>query len=448
MRRHARRSSFIALVLALAAACGTDAPESRVPATQVVDVDDRDGDGVANDAELARGTDPDNPDTDGDGRIDGAEIVIGSDPARADTVCVEQRYRASERFRPVDLVIVLDNSGSMREEIEAVERNINVNLATIVAEAGIDFRVILIGKHGEGGPFDSDICVSAPLSGTSCEPVPPTPANTDRFRHVDVEVSSDDAFRVTLQTFAQWSDFLRVDALKALVVVTDDESAASIGGSPPTAENFDAALLALPGGQFGVAGSRNYVFHTIAGLGAATPPSAVWPPTAPIVEAQCPTAESNGVAYQRLSIATGGVRYPVCEFGSYDAVFRTIAAGIVEDARIDCSLALPAVGEQELLDVTRLALQFRAAPDAPARTLTRVDAASACGPENFYLTGTTIELCPEVCAEATASTSGELVVYAQCTARQCESPVTEVCDDGLDNDCDGFADRLDIQCIL
>lgn len=438
----------VVVVLALLASCGTDAPQDVPTNNPPADPADRDGDGVLNDDEAALGTDPDNPDSDGDGRIDGVEVELGTSPKAADGVCTEDRYSADFRFKPVDIIITLDNSGSMREEIESVERNINENLAQIIEDAGIDFRVILIGKHGEGGPFDSDICVSSPLSGTSCDPVPPAPANTDRFFHVDTEVSSDDAFAVTLASFPQWSAQLRADAFKAMLVVTDDESSASINGQEPTAANFDAQLLALSGGHFGAPGSRNYVFHTIAGLGPNTDPADVWPPSAPLVDTQCQTAESKGFAYQQLSVVTGGVRYPVCEFDSYDAVFRTIATGIVEDARIDCSMRLPAVGEQEVLDTQRMVLQFRAEGDEPAEVVTRVDNAGACGANNFYLTDSTIELCPDLCSRATASESGELVVFAECDLRLCDNPATEICDDGLDNDCDGFADRADVQCIL
>lgn len=41
---------------------------------------DIDSDGISNDDEKSRGTDPSNPDTDGDGFIDGFEVEFGSDP--------------------------------------------------------------------------------------------------------------------------------------------------------------------------------------------------------------------------------------------------------------------------------------------------------------------------------------------------------------------------------
>ncbi len=47
---------------------------------------DIDGDGLNNDDETQRGTDPLNPDTDGDGFLDGLEVQFGSDPLSASSV--------------------------------------------------------------------------------------------------------------------------------------------------------------------------------------------------------------------------------------------------------------------------------------------------------------------------------------------------------------------------
>jgi hypothetical protein len=81
------------------------------------------------------------------------------------------------------------------------------------------------------------------------------------------------------------------------------------------------------------------------------------------------------------------------------------------------------------------------------RVVKGVDAASACGPEGgFYLTSTTVELCPSTCTTAENVESGALDVLAMCLPQACENPSIEICEDGIDNDCDGFADRRDIQC--
>jgi hypothetical protein len=446
------RHLFVALAC-LIAACGTD---STTPGTDAgtsnsgttVDPNDRDGDGIPNEEEETLGTDPDVADSDGDGRLDGSEVALKTDPTQADAVCVEDRYSAEYSYRPVDVIFAIDNSGSMRDEIDSIERNINENFADIVEEAGVDFRVIVISRHGEGGPFDSDVCVSSPLSGTNCDPVPDAPANTERFYHLDVEVSSDNAFERILSTYSGgWSQWLRDDTYKTFVLFTDDESKTEIGGEAPTAENFERQLLEMGSGHFGVAGSRNYVFHSIVGVGPKED-GEPYEPDEPVVNTQCMTAEARSYAYQQLSIATSGLRYPVCDFESYDAVFREVATGIIEDGQIDCSMRLPSVGEDQALDTERMALEFTAEEGESTAVITRVDGESSCGEDNFFLTDTTIELCPGLCERATNSETGELVVFAACDVRTCDNPRTEICDDGVDNDCDGFADRRDLQCIL
>lgn len=69
---------------------------------------DRDGDGLCNETELMRGSDPDNPDTDSDGFSDFWEVLIGTDPL--------------DPTRPSrDLVLVLRESGPTASLIAPIE---------------------------------------------------------------------------------------------------------------------------------------------------------------------------------------------------------------------------------------------------------------------------------------------------------------------------------------
>ena len=142
-------------------------------------------------------------DTDGDGIFDATETILGTNPDAASSVCVTESWQAGLQTRPVDIIFVIDNSGSMREEIAAIRANINTNFAQIMENAGVDFRVIVISSHGEGNAFDADICVEAPLSGTQCNPVPAAPANSERLFHYDARIGSDDSLRHVLSTYSQ-----------------------------------------------------------------------------------------------------------------------------------------------------------------------------------------------------------------------------------------------------
>jgi hypothetical protein len=59
---------------------GNDFPGSKEDPPPPPPPLDSDGDGMSDEEEAARGTDPNNPDTDGDGHCDGAEVACGSSP--------------------------------------------------------------------------------------------------------------------------------------------------------------------------------------------------------------------------------------------------------------------------------------------------------------------------------------------------------------------------------
>lgn len=436
------------VVLGLIWSC-TDAPVLESDGLGLPD--DRDGDGVKDEIEVQIGTDPDNPDTDGDGRIDGVEVQLGSSPSVSDGVCIDETYSADLRTRPVDVIFVLDNSGSMREEIESVEKNINENFTKIMDEARLDYRVVMLSKHGEGTPFDSDICVASPLSGTSCAPVPAQPALTERFKHYDSEISSGDSFREVLQTYNRpdphgfaphgWSGWLRPDAFKVFIEISDDEP------SLPDAASFDQSLLALVPPHFGSPGNRNYIWHSVVGIYPKSDVSSPYFANEPLQPLQCSTAEKPGTEYQKLSLVTGGLRYPVCAFENYDAVFRAAAIKTIEDADIDCSLRLPIAPDGKTVLMEKSALQLTD-DQGVRRTIRRVEGPANCGADNFYATETSIELCPALCAVVEGMERGTLSVFTDCGLRTCENPQPEQCGDGIDNDCDGFTDRSDLECFL
>ncbi len=440
---------WFGLILCLCFGC-TDAPLGEENTTIGLP-DDRDGDGLTDAAEAGLGTDPDNPDSDGDGRIDGVEVELGTKPTMADSSCVEDTYSADLRTRPVDVIFVLDNSGSMREEIESVETNINTNFAQIMDDAGLDYRVIMVSKHGEGTPFDSDICVAAPLSASTCDPVPAQPANTSRFFHYDTEISSDDSFGEVLSTYNRadrhgftatgWSEWLRDDAFKVFIEFSDDEP------SSPGAESFDQQLLGLQPSKFGTPGNRNYIWHSVVGIYPKDDATAAYQANEPLQPLQCSTAEKPGVEYQKLSIVTGGLRYPVCNFENYDAVFRAAAIKTVEDSDIDCSLRLPLApsGQKVLLDKSALQLTD---DSGVRRLIRRVESSAECGTDNFYVTPNSIELCPALCGVVEGLQRGTMTVYSECTVQTCDNTSQEICSDGIDNDCDGFTDRGDLECYL
>ena len=164
-------------------------------------------------------------------RLSLIDVFSGEPGLDPDSACLTEEFEA-ERL-PVDIVFVVDTSGSMSVEIIQVKANINAFSATI-AQSGLDYRVIMIAQKGTAG---ITVCVPPPLGGPNCSNQPPT------FYHVNQVIGSTDALSLILSTFnssdpaISWNKYTRFDSHKVLIVVTDDNSALPH-------QSFDSQLLA------------------------------------------------------------------------------------------------------------------------------------------------------------------------------------------------------------
>ena len=154
----------------------------------------------------------------------------GGDKLNEDAACAQTEAEATLVSAPVDVIVVIDNSGSMGQEIVGVQDNINQNFATILDNAGLDYRVIMLSEHGEAiGP--ESVCIEAPLSGIpvgGCTPAPAQPVdNPPKFFHHSVPISSHNSWCQVLAYFSQadefgnhpngYQDLLRPEAVKFFV---------------------------------------------------------------------------------------------------------------------------------------------------------------------------------------------------------------------------------------
>jgi hypothetical protein len=374
---------------------------------------DSDNDGLTDPDEAVFATDPHNPDTDGDGMLDGDEVKLGTDPTKPDAACVEQQPAPmqSRPGRPVDIIFIIDNSTSMAGRIRAVEDNINLNFARIIGASGLDYRIIMLSLYGQG---ELAICVRAPL-GAAADCARP-PSATDRFFPYSVQIGSHDALSQALATFgrsdpaglapAGWSQWLRLQASKEFVVITDDDP-------DMTADDFDAALLALSA-QFGGGSDRNYVFHSIVGLAENMPADAPWLPGDPLVHDMCLTgAQHPGLRYQELSRQTQGLRFPICQDESFDSMFLEIAGGLLARAGYGCSYPMPVAPAGQQADPKRLAVELTAQA-GPRVHLPQVRAAGACQGDGFFASGSAIELCPATCRDVRTDATLSVIELATC----------------------------------
>ncbi len=326
--------------------------------------------------------------------------------------------------RPIDFVFVVDNSGTMAQEIEGLQNNINQNFAAILEDAGIDYRVIMIAEHG---PLVSEsVCIEAPLSGIAaggCANPPAAPINNPpRFFHYDFLVGSHDGLCQLMSRWDQaddnneaptgWQEWARPEAFKLIIPFTDDgvtcslngtifNDLNSIDGGEAAAAAFDGALLTLSPAQFGTATARKYQMHSLVGLVNRDPldPSEPWLPTDPLTTDECPTAMDPGTGYQALSVLTKGLRFSLCDPSSYDVMFNTIVANAI--ARTTCNQRLAVAGGGTPV-AEQVMVELFPNDGGPSSFVPRVADAASCTGEGFYVVADTLSLCPTTCAEITS----------------------------------------------
>ncbi len=359
--------------------------------------------------------------------------------------CVDIEVEAEQTVLPADIIFVIDNSGSMGQEIASVEQNINVNFAQIIGASGIDYQVIMVTNHGASS---TQVCIGPPLSNSAnCNGQPGDIAG--QFHHYDVDVQSFDSLCIALDTLygtnnggeadehalhpEGWNKWLRQQAIKVFVEITDDDISCTWNGTnlndngqpqSPTGQaamaaiNFDSLLLQQAPAQFGTTAARNYQFYSIVGIQEKANPLDPYQPGEPVqgatISDDCSTASGPGWGYQWLSKGTNGLRFPVCQFTSYDAVFQAIAAGVVSGASVPCEFDIS--GNTEPVDPNSLAVEYTPGGMGPMETFAQVMGAAACGVNDqaFYLDGDLVRLCPSTCDKVTADQGANLNVIAQC----------------------------------
>jgi hypothetical protein len=301
----------------------------------------------------------------------------------------------------VDILFIVDASGSMYEELAQTQTNINA-FAQSIGKSGLDYRVLMIAGD--------DICVPPPLGGATCASKPPT------FYKVPVHVESNDALQILLDTYdnanpnsyytapTPWRDLVRPESVKIFVAITDDDSYV-------TDTAFDAQLLQKkPAGMFGTPQQRNYIFDSIVG----------WTPGTPTLSSQtCSTAVNTGLVYQQLSRITGGLVDSVCNT-SFAGVFDNLAKGVTK--RLACQLDMPADDNGEPVDPTKVQVEYKPGDGSDPRKLVQVTGPTKCKKVTdgwFYDDPdepTQVILCPEVCDEVSSDTEAEMNVLVGCKA--------------------------------
>ena len=261
--------------------------------------------------------------------------TTGVDAARPPTIdagldeCATLELEAESTLRPVDIVWVVDSSGSMDNEAARVQENMN-RFATDILAAGIDPHVVVI--------TDPDYVTVPPPLGTDPE----------HYRFVDRGVSSNAPLERLLSEWDRYADFLRPDAVTHFVAVTDDESDLN-------AAAFDAEMTARLG--------HEYTFHAIASEDTGG-------------GRECAGAADVGYQYHALSRMTDGLEISICT-SDWSGVFDELTRHVTETAPLPCDFVIPEPPEDETLDYDRVNVEYTPSTGDPY-LIPSVGAESAC----------------------------------------------------------------------
>jgi len=291
------------------------------------------------------------------------------------SACAATTAQAHDAVRPADIIWVIDNSRSMKEEERRIQTNLNA-FSTDIAGSGIDYHVIVIAQR-------SHVDIPPPLAGSG------------RLRQIDRHVSSSNALERVIETYPQWSDFLRPDSVRHIVAVTDDESDWS-------ASKFETAIAALASPGF----PNGFTFHAIV---APDPP---WASGACFL-----LSAARGDTYIELQQAHNGVFYSLCET-DWTPVFTALSSSVIEQSALPCSYDLPAPPAGDTLDHDRVNVVYMPSTGS-ARTIPRVSAASAGRTDDGWYyddpsAPTQINVCPTTCQTFEADTGGQVDIALGC----------------------------------
>jgi len=329
----------------------------------------------------------------------GTSSATGLQP---DAGCTGVSSTATAQIQPVDIILAVDTSGSMKEEKAWTEQSLPT-FATLIANSGIDVHVIFIADAGE--------CVPAPLGSGACPGDEKLPA----YRHVAQGVDSNNALDLFIATYPQWKSSLRADAAKIFAVVSDDNSDLN-------AANFTAAVLALDPPTF-----QGFKFDAIVSFVDPITCTATCAASFCTACGKCcpfciPISAAEGKVYKDLVTQTGGVIGDLCD-QNFGPVFTDMATAVVKDKKLSCSYPIPPVPGGGKVDPTLVNVSYTPGGGAPQQIFNVPGGAADCGPSGGWYyddpqSPMTVIMCPSTCTTLQADQNGQVDVVFGCQTQQ------------------------------
>jgi hypothetical protein len=293
-------------------------------------------------------------------------------------LCGDITEEAIPALKPVDIIWVIDSSPSMREEIDQIQRNLN-SFTERISMAGLDLRVALVAAEEDLATPGRDyigVCIPPPLSGADACP----DVDSERYRHVRLNVHSQDPLEKMIEATPQLVDFLRPDSLKHLVFVTDDDAGWGVNSMEFLSFVNNEPML------------NGVIVHSVVDL--------IGYMSSCAFDDSCSCGEERGEAYISLSMTTDGGVFSVCE-EDWTPLFERLEERVIEGTELACTHAFPQDSQSFMFSADEVNIYWTPVNEAE-RVIPRVDNEAACSDEEgwYYddpISPELIHLCPVSC---------------------------------------------------
>lgn len=293
--------------------------------------------------------------------------------------------------KPQDIIVVVDNSGSMSAEADFVQAQMN-SFSVQIGAANIDSHIVLLSAYPTS---DAGVCIDPPLGSGGC---PADDNNAPEFVHINASIGSNDALQQIISRYPEYSQYLRQTAVTHIVVVTDDDSDL---GAPEFISQMAGLSPHLAEFKFhGIIAPEDLIQACLSGTTC------------------CGLAADQGTVYQQLIATTGGVEGNLCE-QQFQPIFQAVAQQVIGGATLSCSWEIPPPPAGEAFDKDEVNIEF---DDGQGGTLQigRVDDPSLCGGvvDGWYYDDpnapSVINVCPQTCTKLQGFAQAEIAIIFGC----------------------------------
>lgn len=275
------------------------------------------------------------------GDPNGGTVTPTTEPFDA---CAATFEEAENAYPPADIIFLIDNSPSMRDEIEWTRQNLNRFSQTIAAR-GLDPRIVVISCLTDNCDQKQalGICVEPPLGAPGACTLGAVTDDTKppSYLHLNVRMPSNQLLARATSNYSKWAQVLRPNAETHFVAISDDNDMQS-------AAAFHEALAQLSPPL------TSFHFHGIYSSLSKEDACAIGTDQ-PCCRFAAPGGQ--GSTYADLVEMTQGVGADLCA-QDFAPVFAQFADAVIASSQLSCDWAIPPPPAGQTLDPQLINVSF------------------------------------------------------------------------------------------